>query len=69
MNRIVSKILDAERHGFKISYSFARNDGGVLIEKEIKNPKLDGDKCEEKYWAWSGKICLNFYMKKQQMQL
>jgi hypothetical protein len=58
---IVSKILDAERHGFKISYTLEENDGGVLIEKEIKNPNLDGDKCEEKYWAMVRKNLLIFY--------
>lgn len=60
-NKIVKKIFDAERHGFKISYSLEQNDDGVELYKEIIGPKLDSDKCEEKYWAKVRENLLKFY--------
>lgn len=46
---LVSKLLDAEKHGFKILYGSEDIEWIALI-KEIYKPELDTVKCEEKYW-------------------
>ncbi len=42
---IISKLLEAEKHGFKL-----HKDGALCLIKEIYKPELDRSECEKKYW-------------------
>lgn len=46
----VSKLLDAEKHGFEIIYGPDENKKGVGLFKEINKIGIDVTKCKEKYW-------------------
>lgn len=58
---VVSKLLEAEKHGFIVSYSSEKNKEGVMLRKKIKKPELDATKCEEKYWEKVTENLLKFY--------
>lgn len=54
-NLVVSKVFEAERHGFEVSYDPEENKNGVYLSKEINEPGLDNAKIYEaeylkKYW-------------------
>jgi hypothetical protein len=58
---VVSKLLEAEKHGFRVLYSSKENTEGVSLYKEIERPELDSIKCEEKYWEKVKENLLKFY--------
>jgi hypothetical protein len=50
---IVSKLLEAEKHGFSFE--------GIALCKTIEKPELDASKCEKKYWEKVKENLLKIY--------
>lgn len=49
-NRVVSKLLNAEKLGFELLHGSNDDDKGVILLKQIIKSGMDVAKCKEKYW-------------------
>jgi hypothetical protein len=60
-NIVVSKLKDAEKHGFKLIYGTDGDKKGVGLYKIIDKIGIDVAKCKEKYWAIFRENLLKYY--------
>lgn len=60
-NIIVSKLLEAEKHGFEIIYGQEENKKGIGLFKEINKKGIDVTKCKKKYWDTVTENLLKLY--------
>ena len=58
---IVSKLLEAEKHGFEVLNVLSDDDYFVVFQKLIENPELDSISCEKKYWDTVKENLLKYY--------
>lgn len=49
-DKVVSKLLNAEKFGFELLYGTKDEDKGVILSKQITKPGIDIQKYKEKYW-------------------
>ncbi len=62
-NMVISKLLEAEKHGFDVSYGQDEKEDWVLLLKDINKSGIDEAECEEKYWNLVKEKLLKLYDK------